>query len=259
MPEDLKYAERIAKLLRQAEATTFPEEADAFMAKAQQLMTLYAIDEATLEQLRDRGKREEVTQETIIYGGIFSRALFEIGRAVARANDCKHLIGRASRKTTTLYVIGFPSDIQRVRLIDSSLQLQAVAAQRRWWQETDSSWMNGSQKYRAKREFLFGFARGVATKLERAKVTGITEAAQVRAEREHVAITEASQAVALVLRSKEQSVRDWMDRTYGNRLRNVRHNYKGATGTDAHGSGRAAGRRANTGQPEIGGRRELRG
>ncbi len=47
-------AERIAALLDKAESTSYPAEADAFMAKAQELMARHAIDEAMLQPAQQR-------------------------------------------------------------------------------------------------------------------------------------------------------------------------------------------------------------
>ena len=76
------YADKIAKLLAKAESTT-PEEAESLVAKAQELMTAYAVSEAMIDSVRGI-ERDEIGQDE--YVGIFRAAVADIGRAVARAN-----------------------------------------------------------------------------------------------------------------------------------------------------------------------------
>lgn len=251
-----KYADKIAKLLRKAESTT-PEEAEALIAKAQQLMTEYAIDEALLAKARGEEVTEEIVEEDITYKGVYHAALFDIGYAIALANDCRGLIGKHG-KYTRLHVIGFKSDVERVRMLDASVQIQAVGALTKWWSEQDSSWMTAMDKFKARREFLFGFARGLGHQLTAAKVAGEKAAAKTQAERAHVSQDDAVESVALVVRSKKARVQDWMDEAYGKRLRSSSRRYSSG-GHDARAAGSAAGRRADvSGRSKVGGtRREL--
>src|SRR5205807_2396905 len=50
---DARILERVRALLAKAESTTFPEEAEALSAKAQELMARYAIDRALLGGVGD--------------------------------------------------------------------------------------------------------------------------------------------------------------------------------------------------------------
>lgn len=246
------YAEKIAKLLRLAENTANEEEADAFNAKAQALMVKYAVSEQLLAKANGWQVQDTIEQSHIAYTGIFHMALFDIGRAVAINNDCKHLISRITGKSEThLLLVGFTRDIERVKLLDTSLQMQASAAMRRWYKQQDVVWMTPMQKAKIRREFLFGFANGVSFKLKRAREAGINEAVQDESDRSGVAAKDVAASTALVLRTKDEQVQDWVDSYYGKSLRSVKRNYSSG-GYAAHSAGRTAGQNANTGQTGLG-------
>lgn len=257
------YAARIAKLLRKAESTT-PEEAEALVAKAQELMTAYAVDEAMIANAHGESMPEEIVEETIEYTGIFQAALMQIGYNIVRSNNCRGLSqtfpafkpsGRP--KTSVLYVIGFKRDVDRVRMLDSSVQVQAASALNVWWKRQNKSWMSGMEKFKARREFLLGFASGLASRLEEARKQGEAEAIKNEADRMGGGFgsgvqAEAAQTVTLVLRTRKEQVNDWVDSKYGDTIRTTRRRYSSG-GAGARSAGHAAGRSANTGTTGIGG------
>lgn len=245
----LPYAERIAKLLRKAEATDSEHEAEALTQKAQQLMVTYAITEELLAKAQGKQVQDQIVEETIVYTGVFSRALYMIGAAIGRNNDCRVLISKTS-KDTTLWLVGFSSDVDRVRMLDASIQIQASTALQRWWRAQDSSWMSAMDKFKARREFLFGFANGVGGKLRDAKMSGIQDAVKAEAERTGD-VAAAKTSTELVLRTRTEQVNDWYDKTYGRSTRTTRMNYSSG-GLGARSAGHAAGRSANIGQTGIG-------
>jgi hypothetical protein len=254
--EDLqaKYANKINKLLRKAESTT-PEEAEALLEAAERLMAKWAIDEAMLAQARG-DVDEKIVERTTVYNGVYHMARFDIGAAVGRAQDVKVLIGRGP-KTTTLYLVGFESDVERAIMLDASVQIQAQAALERWARTGIQAWMSASEKYKARREFLFGFARGVEHKLALAKKAGHEE---LRAERVAAGAdaTEVAAGMELVIRSRKDRVEDWYDRTYG-ATRPVSRSYASG-GSGARAAGSFAGRNADVGSGgRLGSRRALPG
>ncbi len=265
-----KYADKIAKLLRKAEATNVAEEAQAFTAKAQELMQLYAIDEELLARARGENDRvaEAIIEDEILYTGIYRDALYDVGAAVAAANNVRRLISkRAARDgrpaTTVLHLIGFESDVRRVQLLNASVQIQATSAQLNWWRDHKDEYAmyGGMEKFKARREFIFGFSQGLSSKLEEANIRAQNEAAQhaaTRAEEEDEtvehedAVADATASVALVIQDKQEKVNDWMDETYGGRIRKVSRNYASGGGS-ANGAGYAAGRSADMGGGKISG------
>ena len=246
---DVDYADKIAKLLRKAEdSAATPAEAEAFLIKAQALMTQYAITEDMLAAARgvNLEQHEEIVEERIRYTGVYSAALYDIGAAIARANDAKVLISNGSGKWTTMHVVGHKSDVDRIRMLDASVQIQASSALLKWAREPESlpSYYSASQKFKARREFLFGFARGLSDQLHRARKQGEAAAAAEETKRTGGTDAEGTASVELVVRGKKARVDDWMDEHYGKKLRKVSRRYSSG-GYNAGSAGVAAGRRAD--------------
>lgn len=257
-PQDdkLPYAEKIAKLLRLAESTTNEAEAEAFTAKAQQLMTTWAIDDAMLALAEGRQEQDVVVSERIHYFGIFHTALFDIGNAVARANDCRTLITKGDKSNTYLTVIGFQSDVKNVQLLDGSLQVQATMAMQRWFNRQDTYGLSKMDKFKMRRQFYMSFAQGLSTKLALAKKAGVNDAVTNEAARSSTDVDTARKSTDLVIQSKTRRVDEWLDTKYGSTLRSVRRNYSYGGGNAAN-AGYEAGRNADIGSPRLGGRREI--
>lgn len=258
--KDQKYADKIAKLLAKAEDTDNPAEAEIFTAKAQELMTQYAISEQMIRE--QEGKpREEIVEEYIVYGGTYGAAHARIGQNIGEANNCKLLWGQASVEkplktdptrtryvnATKLYVIGFESDVARVKLLDTSLQIQATIALTGYVKDggLEGLWDN-NDKTRARRDFIEGFASGLGQKLRAARSKGEEEAAHEEAERTGVTEDEASESVALVIRSRKDQVQDWYDEKWGGRVRKSRASYRRYGSYGARSAGHSAGMSANT-------------
>src|SRR5947209_20571265 len=85
----LSLAEKIAKLRDKAEAVMGTPEAEAFLMKAQELMTRYFISEELIAKAAGKTVQDTITTETFTYTGIFRKALMDIGWAIVRANGCR--------------------------------------------------------------------------------------------------------------------------------------------------------------------------
>lgn len=255
-----KYADKIAKLLRKAETTT-PEEAEALVAKAQELMTTYAISEAMIAKATGNSKPEEIIRKVISYTGIYRSALFDIGNAIGVANGCRTMISNVTWSKphrTDLILIGFQSDVDRAVMLDASVQIQAASAFHRWVKESAElfRFMSNMDKYKEKRDFFMGFASGLSGKLAAANRAARETAAKDEAARAGVDNKAATESVALVLRSRKDQVNDWMDQQYGKTLRSVSRRYSGGSGA-GRGEGRIAGRNADTGGSRLGNRKSI--
>ena len=255
MADQEKYADKIAKLLRKAEdPAATPAEAEAFIAKAQELMVQYQIDEALVAQARGENvvEREEIVKETIRCDGTYRQAHMQLAWRICLANDCRGVTSNGGNYII-LNVIGFKSDVANVQLLNSSALIQAAGALNKWARDGGiEPWMSASQKYKERREFLFAFADGLGSKLNAAKKAGEKAAAGEQEKRADVSAAEASDAVALVVRSKKERVDDWMDHEYGSSLRTVRRNYSRG-GRGARQAGREAGMNADIGGGKVGG------
>lgn len=249
---DVTYADKIAKLLAKAESTT-PEEAELLFTKAAELMEKYAIDEAMIDAARGI-ERDVIVKETLKYEGTYRHATAMIGWSICRASGCRGVYYDDGQSLTyTLTIVGFQSDVNRVKLLNSSLQIQCAKAQRAWAKEGIKSWMDRGMKFKTRRDFIFGFAEGVSVKLQAAHREGRRVATAGEAERTNTTEAQASDSVQLVLRSRKERVDEWMDSEYG-ALRSKSVNYSRG-GAGARNGGFAAGRASDVGQTSVGGRK----
>jgi hypothetical protein len=126
---DDKMLAKIAALLRQAEGTDNPHEAEAFMAAAQRLATATSIDLAVARSHSEkRTKAQAPVQRTITIGNAGTKGLrtyVQLFVVIAHANDVKCDIASNS---TFVYAYGFPEDIDTSHALYASLVMQMVKA-----------------------------------------------------------------------------------------------------------------------------------
>lgn len=116
--------ERIRALLAKAESTTFPEEAETYTAKAQELMARHSIDAALVSAA---SPSSSASPDGVRIG---VEAPYELAKSillneVARANRCRSVWSKALGACT---VFGFPTDLELVELLYTSLLVQATSA-----------------------------------------------------------------------------------------------------------------------------------
>jgi hypothetical protein len=114
---------RIRALLAKAEKTEFAAEAEVFTAKAQDLMTRHAIDEALL-----RGSADdpiEVSGVRVHITNPYPTEKVQLLSQVARANRSRVVWNRSLGLAT---VIGTPTDVDLVEMLFTSLLIQATRA-----------------------------------------------------------------------------------------------------------------------------------
>lgn len=254
------YASKIEKLLRRAEHPNTPQpEADACIAKAQELMVTYAIDEEMIARAGGRQVEDKITRSYIDYFSNLRLALFQIGKQVAVNNGVKHLISKndgAKPQFCRLMLVGFESDIERVKLLDTSLQVQCSAALNEWWKTYElKDMLSGGEKFRTRRDFVYGFAIGVGRRLAEANQLARDEAAKHEAARSDTTNEVATKGVALVLADRNQRLEDWYDKHVGRSKRKVSHSY--GNGIGGLEPGRAAGSRADVGGTRLSGRKAI--
>src|SRR6195952_1884169 len=126
---DDKMLARIAALLRQAENTDNPHEAEAFMSAAQRLATTTSIDLAVARShAATRSPAQAPVQRTITIGEAGSKGLrtyVQLFVAIALANDVKCDVASNS---TFVYAYGFAEDIDATHALYASLVVQMVKA-----------------------------------------------------------------------------------------------------------------------------------
>ncbi|MEV6757386.1 DUF2786 domain-containing protein [Streptomyces sp. NPDC051214] len=121
--EEPRILTRIRALLAKAEATGFPEEAEALTAKAQELMARHTIDEALLAS-RTHAK-DTPGACRIGVDAPYETAKAILLDAVATANRCRAVWNEAYGFST---VVGFEPDLEAVELLHTSLLVQGTAA-----------------------------------------------------------------------------------------------------------------------------------
>lgn len=126
---DTKLLTKIGNLLRQAENTDNPHEAETFMQAAQRLATARSIDlAAAAAAAADHHKAPVPIVRQITLGESGKRGLrtyVELFQSVAFANDLQLDVAHNS---TFVVAYGFPSDIDVVEALYSGLVVQMVAA-----------------------------------------------------------------------------------------------------------------------------------
>ncbi|MFI9421469.1 DUF2786 domain-containing protein [Streptomyces werraensis] len=149
---------RIRALLAKAEATGFPEEAEALSAKAQELMARHSVDEALL------AARASVTEgPDAVRIGVdppYEQAKAVLLDAVAAANHCRAVWNEAFGFST---VVGFASDLEAVELLYTSLLVQATGAMTRAEAAQRAGGRKRTKTFR--QSFLAAYAHRVGVRL----------------------------------------------------------------------------------------------
>ncbi len=118
-----RVLKRIRALLAKAEATDHAAEAETFTAKAQDLMTRHAIDEALLAAAGDVAVT--VVARRVHMQSPYAATKTNLLNAVATANRCKVIYFDRLAIAT---VVGVPLDIGQVEMLFISLLIQATRA-----------------------------------------------------------------------------------------------------------------------------------
>lgn len=150
----------IRALLAKAESTTFPAEAEAFTAKAQDLMSRHAIDAAVLAAKGERNLTGEVQPRRVHIDNPYGKEKAQLLGVVAHVNNVRVVwddqVGMAT-------IIGFPFDLELVEMLTTSLLIQATQAMT---DVSNTSTHNRSPSFR--RAFLLSYGSRIGHRLERA-------------------------------------------------------------------------------------------
>ncbi|MFJ6073747.1 DUF2786 domain-containing protein [Streptomyces sp. NPDC093065] len=123
-PESRALA-RIRALLAKAEATGYPDEAEALSAKAQELMARHSVDEALLAARAHTPAPDAPGACRIGVEPPYEQAKAVLLDAVADANHCRAVWNEDLGFST---VVGFEADLEAVELLYTSLLVQAEGA-----------------------------------------------------------------------------------------------------------------------------------
>lgn len=208
---------RIRALLAKAEATGFPEEAEALSAKAQELMARHSVDEALLAAGAPAPDAPGACRVGV--EPPYEQAKAVLLDAVASANHCRAVWNEPLAFST---VVGFEGDLEAVELLYTSLLVQATHAMTKAEAAQRAGGRKRTKTFR--QSFLAAYAHRVGDRLTAAARTAVTS-------------TEAPQDLLPVLAGRETAVTDHMERmfpeTTTTRLRGVSDEAGWAEGTRA--------------------------
>ncbi|MHA7651154.1 DUF2786 domain-containing protein [Mycobacterium sp. ML4] len=246
---DDKMLSRIAALLRQAEGTDNPHEAEAFMTAAQRLATASSIDLAVARShAANRSAAQAPTQRTITIGAAGTRGLrtyVQLFVLIAAANDVRCDIASNS---TFLYAYGFAEDIDATHALYASLVVQMVRA-------SDAYLATGQHRptptITARLNFQLAFGARVGQRLAEARE---------QARQEVTKDSRRAPGTAIALRDKELELRDHYREASRARGTWQAHRASAGYSSAARRAGDRAGRRARLGgSPELPGARSALG
>jgi hypothetical protein len=157
-PVDERKLDRVRALLAKAEATSFAEEAEAYSAKAQELMARHSIDYALLAA--GSGTRDEPIARRIGIENPYGAPKVLLLDAVARANRCRTVWSQSLGFVTAL---GFAADVAAVELLFTSLLVQATTAMMRAGKHQDRDGRSSTRSFR--QSFLTAYAQRIGERL----------------------------------------------------------------------------------------------
>ena len=213
----MNIIEAISGLLRKAERSDSPEEAETFFVKAQELMTKHRIDEAELNLNAE--VRETPDSEVIVLPMPHAKAKQFLLHYIAQNNGCR-AVGNArlnDNHSYSVHLYGFKSDRQAVVNLYNTLTI--VMAREMIQARKENPWIHGRAFANS---FIMGFSARIGARLEAARL--YQESQQVK-------------TTALVLRNRDNEVDRLVGKTSTSRRR--------ASSNTGYHSGESAADRAN--------------
>ena len=162
-----KILAKVRALLAKAESTDFDGEAEALSAKAQELMSRYALDRALLDH--GRGARQQATMCRIWLDNPYVTAKAMLVGAVASANRCCSVLDNRFGCTT---VVGDEGDLRAVELLATSLLLQGARAMLSTGSQLSLSGVSRTRSYR--QSFLAAYASRIGERLRLANEASVS-------------------------------------------------------------------------------------
>lgn len=188
---------KVRALLAKAESTTFAEEADAFMTKAQELMTRYRIDRAMLHD--DAGADADGPgRRRVLIDDPYGQPKYLLLAAVAGANTVRAVWSSGFGFAT---IVGYPTDLDVVEELFTSLLVQATSAMAREGSKVDARGRSRTRRFR--KAFLVAYAHRIGQRL--ADATDATV---------HEAEAEYGTALVPVLAARDEQVRRATDEAF---------------------------------------------
>lgn len=248
--------EKIRALLAHAEGTKFTEEAEAFTAKAQELMARWSVDEAMVAAAAGRVDNTVDRSFITIDANEYRGPKVQVLMAVASNNHVKlvkhgqeyRIVEGKRKRVFDIAMIGTEGDRKTTEILYTSLMLQCqqellkpeVIA------EMQFECHHGAHSIKWRNTFTLGFARKVDSRLAMARRT-----AESSYRKDNPTTT--SESMALVLVGKDKLVDQKTAEIY-KRLRSSSRSSAGQGSGAAFGAGQRAGARADLGGKKVGSR-----
>lgn len=227
MPEE-KLLERVRALLAKAEDEgVTPDEAEAYTAKASELMARYGIERAQLGALHPES--DKPADKFFDVGNPWGDVKKHLLAGLAMALRCQ-CVQTHRENGGRLHVFGYQSDIERAEMLWTSLQVQMARALARQYVPG-----SGGDARAWRRSWMLGFCSAVVNRVKDAEAVAVKIA-----DKEPGA--PAGKSTPLVLADRSLVIRSMVNREYGN-LRKTRVSYSGG----GYGDGHAAGQKADLG------------
>lgn len=195
---DVRVLDRVRALLAKAESTSFPAEAEAYTAKAQEIAARHSLDQVLVAA---RAGDAEVVPfaRRIGVDHPYEAEKAALLDAVARANRC-HPVWSPELGFSTVF--GFDADIDAVDLLHTSLLVQAHRAMTRGEPPGGKA---GRKRLKAFRQsFLVAFAVRIGERLAEAAQAALADAA----------LAAGPAGLLPVLASRDAQVRETMRRVF---------------------------------------------
>ncbi len=159
---DAKALKLIRALLAKAEATTFEAEAEAFTAKAQEMMTRYSIDAAVLAAAaKGHGSAIGIESRRVHIDNPYADEKATFLSIIADVNGARCVWSPSAGFAT---IMGFPVDLHLTDLLFTSLLVQATKA------SADATQVDRRQRTPSyRRAFLLAYAERIGERLDAAR------------------------------------------------------------------------------------------
>lgn len=235
-----KLLAKVRALLAKAQSTDYPAEAETYSAKAEALVAEYGITQAQLQAESAKTGRIRVTTMVIPMDNPYSAQKATLLGCIGNALGVKVISSQYANSSTVIRatVLGFPTDLERVELLYTSLLLQA-ARQLRHQYPPDP--VGNVAAYR--RRWFSGFAYAVQMRL--------AEIERHAAEQAQQHTPSGVPSTALVLRDRSALIEQAYTETYGN----LKARATPTTSGPGFHRGLQAGARADLNQTRIAGQR----
>lgn len=186
---DQNLLDKVRALLAKAEATTFEEEAHAFLSKAQELMTRHNLDRAALQEAEPGGDTSIEARRCWLDDPYVKQKGFLLA-VVAGANRCRSV---SLYEYGLLTIFGHPDDLDATEMLFTALLVHATKQMA--LPARSGLGKRGPSLPSYRRSFLIAYATRIGARLKEA-ATAATDAA----------VASAGDALVPVLAARERGV-----------------------------------------------------